>query len=686
MKKTTHFCLKKELVKLFHSNVWKAIFLLISVFCFNIFIFNNSFYFLVIWIVTFIGYLTIGENKIKSLFVFLLPVFIFFILFKIKSVSYADNTKIEGIGKIKQVKDSYIVIGWNSFDFYLSKPKVVDLKIGDQFKFDGVVKKLVSNSNYYEFDFVKFLNKKFVFYELKVSDIKKVESKNLKTVIFWLFNRVSFSDLTRFFWLPEKFKSKELNNLLIKNNISYISNSCILLLIPLINLSFKKTKNKLFNFKNIILTVIALVIYLQLENVLLLRILIFWILKSLYKNKSNKSLNLLTIYLMICLKPNYIFSTGFIYISVIYTLSCFLPKKNKKYLNFIFFYFLFMGLNMYFNYNINPMTNFIALILIPIFNIFAVCSLIFDGIGVNNNALYLSLFRLVSWITKFGINFNIGKIEIWFILTYMIVLTVLFNKQLLDVKTNIISFITIILAISLLYLLKPNHNLAMLNVGNANSFVYHNKWNNVTIIFDAGTGKNKSTELVTSFLKYYGINKIDMIAISHYHEDHYNNLSSLQENFKINLFVNKDNFKEVYKIKNVIIRFFNDPSASSENNQSIIPFIDVGNFRALFMGDAEQPTENHLMHRIDFINYLNLKRVDLLQVGHHGSKTSSSLEFLKFINPKNAFISGTDEGGNKIFPHKQTIDNLNFLKIPYFITQSKNNWFFNILSKSITKK
>jgi competence protein ComEC len=59
--------------------------------------------------------------------------------------------------------------------------------------------------------------------------------------------------------------------------------------------------------------------------------------------------------------------------------------------------------------------------------------------------------------------------------------------------------------------------------------------------------------------------------------------------------------------------------------------------------------------------------VDYLIIGHHGSKTSSSVAWLKLINPKFAIISGEIKGFNR-FPNIETRNVLKAQNIPYFVT------------------
>ena len=76
----------------------------------------------------------------------------------------------------------------------------------------------------------------------------------------------------------------------------------------------------------------------------------------------------------------------------------------------------------------------------------------------------------------------------------------------------------------------------------------------------------------------------------------------------------------------------------------------------MFMGDASTTTENKIL------NKYNLLDIDVLKVGHHGSRTSSSEEFIDEINPKYSIIS---VGKNNRYghPNKEVLETLNDSKI-----------------------
>ena len=76
----------------------------------------------------------------------------------------------------------------------------------------------------------------------------------------------------------------------------------------------------------------------------------------------------------------------------------------------------------------------------------------------------------------------------------------------------------------------------------------------------------------------------------------------------------------------------------------------------MFMGDASTTTEKEILDKY------NLSDIDVLKVGHHGSRTSSSKEFINDINPKYSIIS---VGKNNRYghPNKELLDSLEDSKI-----------------------
>ena len=91
-----------------------------------------------------------------------------------------------------------------------------------------------------------------------------------------------------------------------------------------------------------------------------------------------------------------------------------------------------------------------------------------------------------------------------------------------------------------------------------------------------------------------------------------------------NSFIEIDNVK-IYNINSVLY--------DNENDNSLVLLVVINNLKFLLMGDASIKVEKNLITNYD------LSDVDVLKVGHHGSKSSSSKEFIDQINPKYAIIS-----------------------------------------------
>lgn len=104
------------------------------------------------------------------------------------------------------------------------------------------------------------------------------------------------------------------------------------------------------------------------------------------------------------------------------------------------------------------------------------------------------------------------------------------------------------------------------------------------------------------------------------------------------------------------LHFLNNKDYGNENDNSSVIYFNYNNYKFLLMGDAGIEVEK------DLIEKYNIKDIDILKVGHHGSKTSSGKEFIDEINPKYSIIS---VGKNNRYghPNKEVLENLKESKI-----------------------
>lgn len=243
-------------------------------------------------------------------------------------------------------------------------------------------------------------------------------------------------------------------------------------------------------------------------------------------------------------------------------------------------------------------------------------------------------------------------------------------------KKYYVYFIFLLLLI-LFFTLKNNDKLAVhfLDVGQGDAILIMSP-SGQNILIDGGPDNNLLYQ-VANKLPWWE-RTIDYLVITHYHEDHYLGFLGLIEKYKVkNILITYDQpDDELYKIwteklkdKNInpkIVRagerfvvddYLNwqillaDGDHEDLNENSIVIKLSYKETDFLFMGDLPTEGEEKLL-----ASALNLDS-EILKVAHHGSKYSSSKEFLEAISPEICIIqSGKD---NKFgHPHQETIEKL----------------------------
>ena len=109
-------------------------------------------------------------------------------------------------------------------------------------------------------------------------------------------------------------------------------------------------------------------------------------------------------------------------------------------------------------------------------------------------------------------------------------------------------------------------------------------------------------------------------------------------------------------VNNNKLYFLQTKEYDNENDNSNVIYTELNGYKFMFMGDAGIEKEK------DILEKYNISDVDVLKVGHHGSRTSSGKEFINGINPKYGVIS---VGKNNRYghPNKEVLENLNESKI-----------------------
>ena len=179
---------------------------------------------------------------------------------------------------------------------------------------------------------------------------------------------------------------------------------------------------------------------------------------------------------------------------------------------------------------------------------------------------------------------------------------------------------------------------------------------------------------------------VDYIIVSHFVTDHVGGLLYIMQNMKAkNAIISNQaeasqNFQEFIKIVkekkiNLIVvnagdklniekdLYFNilwpDKNAfiseNALNNNSIVCKLNYKNFSMIFTGDIEEIAEKKILEK--YKNKPNLLKADTLKVAHHGSKTSSTEEFVEAVKPKIALI-GVGENNSFGHPNDNVLERL----------------------------
>lgn len=243
-------------------------------------------------------------------------------------------------------------------------------------------------------------------------------------------------------------------------------------------------------------------------------------------------------------------------------------------------------------------------------------------------------------------------------------------------KVIAVVFLIMLLLTRIVRIINPTLKIYFIDVGQGDSTLIVTP-KNKKILIDGGEGK---TNVLFQYLLDRRINKIDYIIISHFDSDHCNGLIEIIEKMRVeNIVMSKqskesEEYKKILEIikqknikvssvkaedkiiieKNLYTKILN-PAEKFEfqdlNNNAIVAKLVYKNFSMLFTGDIEK-TEENLAKK-----YKNELKSTILKVAHHGSKTSTSEEFLKYVEPQIALI-GVGENNKFGHPNQITIEKL----------------------------
>ncbi len=233
-----------------------------------------------------------------------------------------------------------------------------------------------------------------------------------------------------------------------------------------------------------------------------------------------------------------------------------------------------------------------------------------------------------------------------------------------------------------------------LDVGQGDSILIHSKGRNALI--DAST--LNFGDIICDKLRSNGIKNLDLMMLSHNHDDHYGGAERIVERMMIDNLIMPDlagsssPTATITEIRNSVLADDGEcfvakqgmnvnigdftitvlahyMDEENENNRSIFAVAECDGVRFLFTGDGEGEVERRLLKE-----GLDLK-CDVLKVGHHGAKTSTTQKLLDATKPKYAVIS-VGEGNQYSHPHEATISRLYESNIEFYRTDLQGDITF----------
>ena len=616
-----------------------------------------------------------------------------------KSVFNNNDTEFIGIVEDYIIKDNQIKISLKSKEriivTYKYTSKVFNnLSYGDKIKVTGVLKEPSTNNIFNNFNYKKYLYNKKIYYIIEASKIDKIQNNNnhiytIKNLLYTRINSLKSSSYIKALLFGDNKLDKEIKTSYQINGISHLFSVSGFHINFITTIIYFYLDRVTYNKKIKYITVdIFLVLYLLLCNTTsLLRCTVMNILLSInYLLKLNiKKIDivLLTLILCIIINPFIIYDIGFIYS---YTISFFLIlyknkyKTNNKLLKIIYIslisFLVSLPINIYTSYEINFLSIILNIIIVPIVSLIllplSLLTLIFP---ILDNILYL-ITSILEKISLYTSNINIFKLilskpSIILIIIYYLVIILILSK-------NKHYYLILILLIfhKTIPLYNSNLEVVMFDVGEADSMLISTPSKKVNILIDTGRGIDINNIII--YLKSIGISKLNYLIITHGDYDHMGESINLVENFKVEKVIfNCGEFNDLEKklikvldkkkikyyscikelnIDNSKLYFLQTKEYDNENDNSNVIYIELDGYKFMFMGDAGVEKEK------DILEKYNLSNIDVLKVGHHGSKTSSDKKFIDEIKPKYSIIS---VGKNNRYghPNKEVLENLENSKI-----------------------
>ncbi len=587
--------------------------------------------------------------------------------------------------------------------------------IGDKIFLEGNLEKPSSQNTEYLFNYRNYLYNKKIFYIFKIDNYKKVSNNRfiyykIKQLVL---KRIDKNPYLQAFILGDKsyIKSDVLESFQI-NGISHlfaISGMHVNLLGAIllrIFLMFGVREEKRYLFVSIILMFYAILTGLSAS---VLRGVLFFILFSInkifYFYIKNTNIFIITVSIALLINPFFLYDVSFWYsfsISLsLLVMGDVINKYNgyfiKLLMTSIISFIVSIPISIYNFYQINFLSIIYNLFYVPFVSIIIFPASLITFIIKPIEPIYNIFTNILETTSVFLVRIDFLTLifkRVYFIIyiIYFIFIIFLF----IGIRVNNKRYFVPIILLLLIHYFCPYFDIGsyikIIDVGQGDSILIHSKNSNILIDTGGITSYNmkqwqkrknqysvvKNTTI--PLLKSMGIKRINYLILTHGDYDHAGDTINLIENFKVDkIYLNQGNFnylekkiitsfKNTYQVKEGQIFYLGDlvlielnKEFSDENDSSSVFLLIYNDVKVLLTGDASIKSEKYILDNYD------IGKINILKLGHHGSKTSTSNLLLKSTSPDLALISC---GYNNKFkhPNKETLKKLNKYRISYLRT------------------
>ncbi len=664
------------------------------------------------------------------------------VFFKNDNSKFSNEEEITGLIKSKKVTNNKITLELKSkeniilnyyVDTYDELNKLNDvLYEGVTITAHGTLNQPSNNTIPNTFNYKKYLKSKKIYYTFKTDALEVVGQNSNIYYQFkhWLSKRIETIDDTGYikaFVLGSKneidediFKTYQNNGI---THLFAISGMHISLFSSILLFLLKKIHLKDNQAYKIVLLFLLGYTFLVSFTASVVRAFTLYLL--LYLNKRLKlgvtttRIFIYAIVLILLLNPFFILDIGFLYSSLtsfgLILFSDYLKTSNKvlALLRVSLIALLFslpITINNFYEYNfLSILANIIIVPLVStIIYPLSLITLIFPFFHPILKFFLMileTISTILSNITWFKI--ILPKMPWFLIIGYYFIIYLIFKTK---KKGLVILLITLLLGYKLSFNFDSNFYVYYLDVGQGDSILLINPRSRKATLIDTGGKKSVSynefspneyhvSNNIITFLKSINISKINTLITTHGDYDHMGESLNIVNNFKVGKVVlNCGSLNELEQdlitlldkkhikyskcinqldISPIKLYFLNSGEYDNENDNSNVIYAKLNDYKFMFMGDAGVEKEK------DILNKYNISVIDVLKIGHHGSKTSSSKEFITKIKPKYSIIS---VGKNNRYghPNKEVLENLKDSKI--YRTDQDGSIMFKIKNNKLKIK